>query len=206
MSGSAAWPAIVPWVVVFLAACVGVVTDLRWRRLPNWLTLPVAVAGLGYAVFDLPGAATTPVGSLLGGMLAGLPFLIMMLMRGSGGGDVKMMLALGLWLGPRGGFYLAICVALAGGVLAVIYAVQRGRLMESIAVIPGTVKAIPQTVTSGGLGETTERQEPLERELESSEVREMTGEMGARRPSLEMPYALAIWCGVIAAGIWMWVR
>lgn len=204
MSGFQAGPAIIPWVVVFVATCVGVVTDLRARRLPNWLTFTVAVTGLGYAMLQLPGA-TTPVGSLLGSAFAGLPFLIMTLMRGSGAGDAKMMLALGLWVGPRGGFYLAICVAIAGGVLAIVYAAMRGKLAESITAIPQTVKTIPQPVMAADV-ENGPSSVAATGASDADNDRTAPDASATRRSSLEMPYALAICLGTVAAGIWMWVR
>jgi len=45
-----------------------------------------------------------------------------------GAGDVKLLAALGAWLGPSGALYLAIYTSLAGGVMALAVSVRHGYL------------------------------------------------------------------------------
>ena len=33
-------------VILFIVVLTGLVTDLRWRRLPNWLTFPAMIVGI----------------------------------------------------------------------------------------------------------------------------------------------------------------
>ncbi len=76
---------------------VAAISDLRTRKIPNWMTVPMCVAGLIYQVcfFQWSG-----LGSGLLGFLAGFGILFILWMIGSaGGGDVKLMGALGPWLG-----------------------------------------------------------------------------------------------------------
>jgi prepilin peptidase CpaA len=58
-------------------------------------------------------------GILLGGGI----FFVFFLVHGMGAGDVKMMAAVGAWVGPHGTLRVLIATALAGGVLAVVYMV-----------------------------------------------------------------------------------
>ncbi len=72
--------------------------DLRTRRIPNYLTLGTAVAGLAFNFMShgLNGLADGFLGMLLGFACLILPYL----WGGMGAGDVKALAALGAWLGP----------------------------------------------------------------------------------------------------------
>jgi prepilin peptidase CpaA len=111
---------------VALVAVVACVTDLRSRRIPNALTLSAALAGLlAHWIVQGPDGALFSASGWLVGLLVFLPFF---LLRGMGGGDVKLLAALGAWLGPQETVWLAIYTGLAGGVLAVIVAASSGYL------------------------------------------------------------------------------
>ncbi|MBX3350916.1 MAG: prepilin peptidase [Nitrospira sp.] len=91
-------------------------TDLRWSRIPNWLTFPAIgmglflqawIGGLDGALYSLAG-----VGAGLG--LFVLPYAC----RAIGAGDVKLMAAIGSIIGPAGAFSVATLSVLAGGLYA----------------------------------------------------------------------------------------
>lgn len=96
--------------IVFLLAVGGFTlaasfTDLRYRRIPNKLTLPMFLAGL---VFQIAFNGWSGDGTLAGAGLqsALLAFLVgfgtlfvLWMIGGGGGGDVKLMGALSVWLG-----------------------------------------------------------------------------------------------------------
>jgi prepilin peptidase CpaA len=106
---------------ISFAACL---TDLRWRRIPNALTLGGAAAAL---VVQLMLLGPTGAGSAAAGWAIGLAlFLPIFALRGIGGGDVKLLAALGAWLGPMPAVWLAFWSAIAGGVFALIVAGARG--------------------------------------------------------------------------------
>jgi len=104
--------------------------DLRTRRIPNYLTLGTAVAGLAYNFLTqgLPGLADGILGMLLGFAFLILPYL----WGGMGAGDVKALAALGTWLGPRLTVFLFCYMGVAGGVLALAYLVWKGMLWQKI--------------------------------------------------------------------------
>ena len=104
--------------------------DLRTRRIPNYLTLGTAVAGLAYnfMVHGLPGLADGILGMLLGFALLILPYL----WGGMGAGDVKALAALGAWLGPQLTLFLFCYMGIAGGGIAVGYLVWQGILWQKI--------------------------------------------------------------------------
>jgi prepilin peptidase CpaA len=88
---------IVLLVAVLLFTAVAAISDIRTRKIPNKLTVPMCLAGLVYQVgfFHLDGLWTA-----LLGFAAGFGTLFVLWMIGTaGGGDVKLMGALGPWLG-----------------------------------------------------------------------------------------------------------
>jgi prepilin peptidase CpaA len=109
------------------AACV---TDLRSRRIPNVLSIGGAALALSasFLVYGVAGLGQSVLGWLVG-CAAFLPFF---LLGGMGAGDVKLLAALGAWLGPAGAFWTAVYGGLAGGPLAVGVALYRGYLGQSL--------------------------------------------------------------------------
>lgn len=113
-------------VVLCLVAFAGAITDIRERRIPNWLTGgAILIAwGLHLFLYGWPGLQH----SLLG-MAAGLAvYLPLFLLRGMGGGDVKMMAAAGALAGPKDWLGILILTALCGGAAALVVVLRRGIL------------------------------------------------------------------------------
>lgn len=71
--------------------------------------------------------------AFLGTFVGGTLFMPFYLMRGMGAGDVKLMAAVGTFLGPAHAFFCGLLVAIVGGVIAVIEALRTGRLREVVA-------------------------------------------------------------------------
>jgi len=98
---------------------------------PNWLTLGIAVAGLTLAATRLSGLS---VGSALAGLALGLVVMLPGHVIGAtGAGDVKLLAALGTMLGPKEVALAFVYAAIAGGVLAVLVALQRRTLDATVA-------------------------------------------------------------------------
>lgn len=114
------------------------VTDLRASRVPNALTAMGALAGIAaHTVF--PGGSG-PAASALGsaaGLVVFLPFFVL---GGMGGGDVKLMAALGAWLGAPAILVTALYTAVVGGVLALAVALARGYLREAFSNIAALLR------------------------------------------------------------------
>jgi prepilin peptidase CpaA len=101
-------------------------TDLRNRRIPNVLTL----SGFGFAIalrlLAGPGAGIDGVtGALLAFVLC-LPFFVLGVL---GGGDVKLLMALGAFTGPRDLLVAMLLIASIGGIIAAVDAARRGILL-----------------------------------------------------------------------------
>lgn len=106
---------------------VAAATDLRWGRVFNWLTLPAIVLGVVFSTFTggIAGAADSLLGVGIGLLLFGWMFLL----HAMGGGDVKLLMALGAWGGARFAEETAVLSVLLGGVMAVVLLVLTGRIM-----------------------------------------------------------------------------
>ena len=108
-------------------ACV---TDLRTRRIPNVLTGSAAIAAVLFHFAT--GGWQAAAWSLLGLCVGALLFLPMFALRGMGAGDVKLLAAVGAWLGPGQVATAALATSIAGGVLALAVAFAYGYLRKAL--------------------------------------------------------------------------
>ena len=93
--------------------------DLIWRRIPNWLTLGAALLGLAGGYWE---AGISGLGLSLLGLLLGFALLLPgYLLRMTGGGDLKLMAAVGSLLGPRLILYAFLLYILAGLAWALVF-------------------------------------------------------------------------------------
>ena len=112
---------------VLVLACI---SDLRTRRIPNVLTFSAIACGLLFhALTDGLGAAGW---SLAGCFLGAALFFPMFALRGMGAGDVKLLAAVGAWLGPSQVAMAALAASLAGGVVAIVIALGHGYLRTAL--------------------------------------------------------------------------
>jgi len=123
----------------FILACViltgslvgmSVVTDLRWRRIPNFLTFPAFGAALiirvvfqGWAGLGL---------ALAGAVVAPVILLLLHGGKGMGMGDVKLAAAIGAIVGPVLAIVSMLASAIAGGILAIAWMLRPGGQLAEI--------------------------------------------------------------------------
>jgi len=118
-----------PHLFVIATAVVGCLHDLRSRRIPNYLTFGSAALAIVYGVVS---AGWSGLGMALAGWMVGvLLFIPFFLLRGMGGGDVKLLAALGAWLGPASLLSLTFYTAIAGGVMALIVILWQRKLQAT---------------------------------------------------------------------------
>jgi prepilin peptidase CpaA len=117
MHSFAWWPT-----VVVLA--VATFTDLRSRRIPNWLVLPFMAAGLVVPAWLMGwhGFGQSMEGFGLGAAVFG----ILSIVGGMGMGDVKLVAAIGAWIGPQQLGFAMLMTAMAGGLIALVVAIAGG--------------------------------------------------------------------------------
>ena len=114
---------------VLLAMAAGW-TDLRSRRIPNWLTVPGLAIGMAANTIlgGWSGLKTSLLGAALGlGLL--LPFV---LLRALGAGDWKLAGALGAFTGPAMLIDLLLASVFVAGVMAVALIIYRGRVLQTL--------------------------------------------------------------------------
>ncbi len=125
-------------------ACLGAVTDIRSARIPNRLTYSALVAALVLrtAVLGWSGLKSGAAGMLVAGGL----FCFLFLLGAMGGGDMKLMAAVGAWVGSTQVVTLILVAALAGGVLAIASMIFRNRVAQTLW---NTAQLICYSFTSG---------------------------------------------------------
>jgi prepilin peptidase CpaA len=148
------------------------IIDIKSNKIPNWLTFPTIIVGLIYSGFNYGIAGLL---FSIGGLGTGIGLLLIFyLMGGMGAGDVKLMGAVGAFLGAKGVFYAFLATSIVGGFFALII-----------------------LAWSGDLRITSKRYGTMLKTLL------LTGEFSYISPSekikaLKMPYGVAIALGTIA--------
>jgi prepilin peptidase CpaA len=162
-------------VTLSVILAVAAVSDLRTRRIPNWLTLPAIPVGV---------TAQAMFGDGLWAGLAGFgaalaAFFLLFAVGAMGAGDVKLFAAVGAFVGIRHLLIVFVMIGLAGGVAAVIVAMRAGALSR---VLRNTI-AIAGSLLGGRWGELRQRSD--------------LNQPGA----LSMPYGAAIATGTL---VYLW--
>jgi prepilin peptidase CpaA len=161
--------------VLVLVVITAAIFDLRWRRVPNWLTVSGVLLGVVLNTLLLPSQGL--LSSLEGVGSALLIYVPLYLLRGMGGGDVKLMAAVGAIAGPGNWLRIFFLTLIFGAVAAIILIFVKRRVRR-------TFQNIGLILVSLGSGQAPYAKNP---ELD---VRE---EQGVR-----LPHAVTIACGAIA--------
>ena len=183
--------------VLVAAVLIGAYSDVRWRRLPNWVTLGSALLGSGIqlAARGLDGGRDSLLGWLVGCALLFLPFAFGVM----GAGDVKLLGAVGALRGPSFVISAAFYMAMVGGVFAVVVLVQRRALWP---LITNVANALWLTLRSMASYRSLSPVMAIGTQLGSAQ----TGSIGATigdGKALTLPYGMAIAAGGLLALVLM---
>lgn len=120
----------IAWWPTIFALIVATVSDLRSRRIPNWLVFPFLAAGIGASgiLEGWIGLEHSLEGVLLAAVLLGPLYVL----GGMGMGDVKLCASMGAWIGPHQLVFALVFMGLAGGLMAFAWAICGGFLKESL--------------------------------------------------------------------------
>jgi len=169
------------WCVLLtiVVVTVAVITDLLWRRIPNFLTIPAfVVAVVVRSVFQ----GWTGFGLAIAGAVAA-PVLLLLIHggKGIGMGDLKLTAAVGAMLGPVMAIVAVLLSAVAGGLLAIAMMMRPGGQLAQLT-----------SVLSIGL--------PFVRKRKGEEAPDES-----RNSTETMPYGLAIGAGsLMTLAVYWW--
>lgn len=134
---------IIPFFVLAIVLLIAVITDTRFHRIPNWLTYPSIIIGIIYhtSIRGFEGLLFSIEGAAVGIVVLGFFYL----MGGTGAGDVKLMGAVGGFLGPKGTFIAFLFTSMVGGVYGLMLMVLHGYLKEAAVRYGAIVKTLAFT-------------------------------------------------------------
>jgi prepilin peptidase CpaA len=117
-------------VILLTLVLAAAVYDVRFRRIPNWITATGVVIGLAMNAFlfqGWPGLKLSAIG--MAGAFA--IYFVLYAIRAMGAGDVKLMAAVGALVGWQDWFGIFLITAMLGGVMALIVAFSKKRLQRT---------------------------------------------------------------------------
>jgi prepilin peptidase CpaA len=170
----------IPVLIALVAAVIAAVTDIWKFKVYNVLTLPLLVSGIVYH------GLRADLGNSLMGILFGFGALIALyVIGGMGAGDVKLMAALGAWLGVKLTFYVFIASSLAAGLYAVLLMLLTGKMGETL------VNLHILWLRLASIGRHLGSDDQIEKEVRRSD----------RRGRI-IPFAAMVAIGIIATLLW----
>jgi len=176
-----------PLIALFVAtvvAFVAAVIDFRRFRVPNVLTFPLAISGLAFHV-TLSGLAGLQYGA--GGLAIGFIALLLFYVMGvMGAGDVKLLAAIGAWIGGANVIYVFCVAGIVTGVHSLVVLAWQRRLHEIPAIFQ---VAVVQMLTLGRHIAQTD----------SASLAAITARPDRRR--YVMPFAVMIAIGVLLVAV-----
>ena len=106
----------IAWWPTLIVLAIATFTDLRNRRIPNWLVLPFLVAGICVAgrLHGWSGIGHSLSGVAVGALLFGVLYWL----GGMGMGDLKLCAAIGAWIGPSQLLFALVITSMVGGIMA----------------------------------------------------------------------------------------
>jgi len=117
------------WTLTLALTISAALLDWRWRRIPNWLTVPGLLSGIALHIVlnGWHGALFASAGAALALVL----LLPLVFVRALGAGDWKLMGAVGAFLGWRLFCFVLLGSILASGIMAMVQMYRIGRVVET---------------------------------------------------------------------------
>lgn len=177
-------------IAVMLFTAVALVWDVKSRRIPNWLNLIGLILGLAFQTYQ---RGWDGLLFSLAGFGTGFGILfVLWIIGGGGGGDVKLMGAVGAWLGP----YLTLIVFVASGFLAafgqvLMMAWYHGRSETAAGTDELPVRLESDLPSKGSEAVTKQPDDEVQRQR-------ATERSNRRKVPYAVPVAIAVWviCGL----------
>ncbi len=176
---------VIAFVVVTVVTLIAAANDFHRFRVPNKLTFPLCLSGL---VFHAIVSGLSGLQFGLGGIAVGFAVLLIFYITGiMGAGDVKLLAAVGSWIGGTNTLYV-FCIA---GIAAGIHSLAALAWQRRLRVVPAVFQVcLVQVMT---LGRHVSRSE-------AGSLAEATQRDDRRR--YVMPFAVMIALGVVLVAVW----
>jgi prepilin peptidase CpaA len=117
-------------IVLLAVVLIAAIYDVRYRRIPNWISVSGVVLGIALNTFLYEGVAGL-LFSLKGLGLGFGAYLLLYLLRAMGAGDVKLMAAVGSIVGWSDWCGIFIITAILGGIMSLVLVALRGRIRNT---------------------------------------------------------------------------
>ena len=171
----------VPLAVVAVVGVIAAIIDIRIFKVHNFLTVPLAVSGL---LFHLYQAGASGIAHSLGGLLIGfLSLIIFYALGGIGAGDVKLMSGVGAWLGAWLTLNVLIVAGIASGVYSVFLIAKTGGFRHILANLSILVYRMRAMAMHFGNDE---------------RVEEVVADVHGNRRQRLVPFAAMVFMGIVA--------
>ncbi len=119
---------------IFVILITGVIYDLRLHRIPNWLTLSSMLIGV---FFHMVINGSEGIFFSLQGLSLGIGLMIFSYLSGwIGAGDVKLIGAIGGFLGPKGIFLSFLYSSISGGIYSILLLAIKRREWKALISSP----------------------------------------------------------------------
>ncbi len=127
-------------ILLLVVAVTAGVYDILYRRIPNWLVLPMWLIAFAVNGMLLGWVGVTQAG--LGFGLAMLIYFPLYLLRAMGAGDVKLMAAIGALVGPQNWIAVFLFAAVFGAAGAVFLMIAARRVRRTFLNIASIMSAL----------------------------------------------------------------
>lgn len=177
--------ALFQWGVILIASLVAALWDIKSRRIPNLLTLPLLATGLLQAAMFSGWDGF--LSAFLASIILALPYVILFMFAGGGGGDAKLMAAVGAWLGLSSGIAALFAVSICAAIFALLKAAFHQQFFAVLKNIQTMIVSFFLLAAPRGIRKA------------ATEALSMNAD---EQTKLTMPYGPAIFAGVLCAAIY----
>jgi prepilin peptidase CpaA len=116
--------------ILLVSLAIAVYTDITKHKIYNWLTFPTLALGFIFAYVRNGGAGT--IDCFLSFLLAFAVAFILYIGKGIYGGDVKLIAAVGAWVGRALILKTLLLIFFSGGVLSILYTIKDGTFIATM--------------------------------------------------------------------------
>jgi prepilin peptidase CpaA len=115
--------------IISAVVLVSAIYDFKYRIIPNWLTYPTILIGI---ILSLTPYSISFIECMYGLAICFIPSFLIYVFQGIGGGDVKLLTAIGVWVGSAAAIEVMIYTVIAGSGLSLIIIILNDQFWVTI--------------------------------------------------------------------------